>query len=158
MAAMSEPRACSIAAALDVVGERWSLLVVRELSLGVCRFQEIQRNTGAPRDILTARLRKLEAQGIIERRLYQERPPRHEYVLTSAGRALSPVLLTLRAWGDRFRARELFGGPPSTVTHTCGERFEPLIACRACRQPVRGGELRREAREGQERQDGVDKP
>ena len=68
------PRPCSIAAALTFLGEKWSLLVVRELALGVHRFDEIQRNTGAPRDILASRLRRLEAAGVLEKRQYQERP------------------------------------------------------------------------------------
>ena len=76
------PRVCSVAGALDVIGEKWSLLVVRELILGVHRFNEIATNTGAPRDILTARLRRLEELGVVERRAYSDRPPRYEYVLT----------------------------------------------------------------------------
>jgi DNA-binding HxlR family transcriptional regulator len=126
-------RPCSIAAALTLVGERWSLLVLRELSLGHHRFDALVRNTGAPRDVLTARLRSLEATGIIERRPYQERPPRFEYHLTDAGRELSPVLHTLRAWGDRWAAPD---GPPARFTHACGEPLDPVLTCRAC-----GGEV-----------------
>ncbi|WP_103887184.1 winged helix-turn-helix transcriptional regulator [Actinacidiphila yanglinensis] len=95
------PRVCSIADALDVVGERWSLLVVRELGFEVHRFKDIQINTGAPRETLALRLRKLEDAGVIERRRYSERPPRDEYLLTDAGRALLPVLRALREWGER---------------------------------------------------------
>lgn len=94
------PRVCSIADALDVVGERWSLLVVRELGFEVHRFKDIQINTGAPRETLALRLRKLEDAGVIERRRYSERPPRDEYLLTDAGRALLPVLRALREWGE----------------------------------------------------------
>ncbi|HKB92753.1 MAG TPA: helix-turn-helix domain-containing protein, partial [Gaiellaceae bacterium] len=88
--AQAVPRSCTIAASLAVIGEKWSLLVVRELSLGVHRFDAIQRNTGAPRDILTSRLRRLEAEGVVKKRLYQERPPRFEYRLTRAGNELRP--------------------------------------------------------------------
>jgi DNA-binding HxlR family transcriptional regulator len=95
------PRACSIADALDVVGDRWSLLILRELRFGVGRFNEIRVNTGAPRETLTARLRKLEEAGVITRHRYCERPPRDEYRLTEAGRALAPVLRDLREWGAR---------------------------------------------------------
>ncbi|MEU6853236.1 helix-turn-helix domain-containing protein [Actinacidiphila alni] len=95
------PRVCSIADALDVVGERWSLLVVRELGFDVHRFNDIRINTGAPRETLALRLRKLEDAGVIERRRYQDRPPRDEYLLTAAGRELLPVLRALRAWGER---------------------------------------------------------
>ena len=98
---LGRPRICSIADALDVVGERWSLLILRELGFGVHRFQDIQVNTGAPRETLALRLRKLEETGVIERRRYSEHPPRDEYVLTDAGRDLSPVLTALREWGER---------------------------------------------------------
>jgi DNA-binding HxlR family transcriptional regulator len=95
------PRVCSIADALEVVGERWSLLVLRELSFGVHRFKDIQVNTGAPRETLALRLRKLEEAGVIERRRYCDHPPRDEYVLTAVGRDLEPVLIALREWGER---------------------------------------------------------
>ncbi|MFJ4626960.1 winged helix-turn-helix transcriptional regulator [Streptomyces sp. NPDC088847] len=94
------PRVCPIADALDVVGERWSLLVLRELGFGVHRFKDIQVNTGAPRETLALRLRKLEEAGVIERRRYCERPPRDEYLPTAAGQDLFPVLAALRSWGE----------------------------------------------------------
>jgi DNA-binding HxlR family transcriptional regulator len=94
-----EPRACSIADALSVVGDRWSCLGLREVDLGVNRFSEIRANTGAPREMLTARLRKLEDEGVLRRERYSERPPRDEYQLTEKGRALRPVLRELRRWG-----------------------------------------------------------
>lgn len=94
-------RECSIADALAVVGDRWSLLVVREIAGGVTRFERIREHTGAPRQILTARLRKLEGAGVLQRRTYQQRPVRHEYVLTPAGRDLVPVLRSLRRWGEK---------------------------------------------------------
>ena len=92
---------CGIADALEVVGDRWSLLVLREVALGVHRFAAIQAKTGAPRAVLTARLRKLESEGVLARQRYSERPPRDEYLLTDAGRALLPVLVALREWGER---------------------------------------------------------
>lgn len=95
---------CAIADALDVVGERWSLLVLRELGFGVHRFKDIQINTGAPRETLALRLRKLEETGLIERHRYSEHPPRDEYVLTEAGQELAPVLKALRVWGERHAA------------------------------------------------------
>ena len=93
------PRDCPITHALAVVGERWSLLVLRELRLGVHRFSDIRRNLGAPPEILTARLRHLEAEGVIARRRYSEHPPRDEYLLTPKGEALTPVLDALYDWG-----------------------------------------------------------
>ncbi|WP_285587351.1 helix-turn-helix domain-containing protein [Herbidospora sp. NBRC 101105] len=98
---LGAPRVCSIADALEIVGERWSLLVVRELGFGVHRFKDIRVNTGAPRETLALRLRTLEEAGLIERRQYCDRPPRDEYLLTAAGRDLFPVLAALREWGER---------------------------------------------------------
>jgi DNA-binding HxlR family transcriptional regulator len=95
-------RPCPIAASLELVGERWALLVVRELWMGSSRFTDIVRGTGAPRDRVAARLRALEAAGVIERREYQASPPRSEYLLTGAGRALVPVLQALLAWGTEY--------------------------------------------------------
>lgn len=94
------PRVCGIADALGVVGDRWALLVLRELGFGVRRFNEIQLNTGAPRDSLATRLRELEAAGLITRHRYSDHPPRDEYHLTEAGRALGPALRELRKWGE----------------------------------------------------------
>ena len=96
------PRQCSIADALQLVGDRYSLLVLRELNLGVHRFNDIRQNIGAPRETLSGRLRKLEEGGVIARRRYSEHPPRDEYVLTEAGLALRPVLGLLRSWGAEF--------------------------------------------------------
>ena len=123
------PRPCSVAAALGVIGEKWSLLVIRELAFGVHRFDAIARNTGAPRDILTNRLRRLEAAGVLEKRQYQERPPRFEYHLTQAGDELRLVLLSLAQWGDRWAMDE----PATTFVHTCGEELDLVHTCRAWR-------------------------
>lgn len=97
-------RVCSMADALAVVGDRWSLHVVREIALGVRRFDAIQRRTGAPREMLTARLRKLEAAGVLTRSRYSERPPRHEYALTTSGELLLPAMAALYAWGAAHAA------------------------------------------------------
>ncbi len=131
-----EPRECSIADALDLVGERWTLLAVRELSHGVRRFDQIIRNTGASRDILAARLRKLETAGAVRREQYSDRPPRYEYHLTPAGQELGDVLLTLMKWGDRHLNA---GDPPLTLQHACGETLEPEVVCAHCGQPARRG-------------------
>jgi DNA-binding HxlR family transcriptional regulator len=131
-------RSCSVAAALGVIGEKWSLLVIRELAWGVHRFDAIARNTGAPRDILTSRLRRLEAAGVLEKRQYQERPPRFGYHLTEAGHELRPVLLSLMQWGDRWVAEQ----PAVEFTHTCGEKLELAHTCRACGGEVTGFDLK----------------
>jgi DNA-binding HxlR family transcriptional regulator len=131
-------RPCSVAAALDVIGEKWSLLVVRELALGVHRFAEIARNTGAPRDILTNRLRRLETAGVLERRLYQEHPERFEYRLTPSGKELRPILLGLSQWGDRWASTN----PPTEWEHTCGETLELVHTCKACGGEVTGSDAK----------------
>jgi DNA-binding HxlR family transcriptional regulator len=100
MARTVTPRECSVANALECVGEKWSLLVIREIFLGCRRFNDIAANTGGPRDVLTQRLRRLEELGVIERRAYSERPPRYEYFLTDAGKDLAPVITALKQWGS----------------------------------------------------------
>ena len=131
------PRPCNVSAALHVIGEKWSLLVVRELAFGVHRFDAIARNTGAPRDILTSRLRRLESSGVVEKRQYQERPPRFEYHLTRSGQELRPVLLSLMQWGDRWAVET----PSVTFEHTCGHELELVHTCRACGGEVTGFDL-----------------
>src|SRR3954452_11613785 len=143
MAAPAEPRICSIARTLEVVGEKWALLAVREVFLGNRRFDEMVRRTGAPRDTLTARLRTLVDAGILHRRRYSEHPPRFEYHLTDAGRDLYPVILTLLRWGDEHLAgRE---GPPLVLEHRCGHRLVPDVTCQACGEPVDPVDVRRVA-------------
>ena len=92
-------RPCPIAAALELVGERWALLVVREIALGATHFTDIVRGTGAPRDRIAARLKALENAGAVARSQYQSAPPRYEYRLTESGEALIPVLDALLDWG-----------------------------------------------------------
>ncbi|MFL6238889.1 MAG: winged helix-turn-helix transcriptional regulator [Actinomycetes bacterium] len=134
----ARPRRCSIASALAVIGEKWSLLIVRELFLGVRRFNDIAANTGAPRDILTARLRRLEELGVVRRHVYSERPPRHEYWLTEAGRELRPVIMALKQWGDDHLMTEPL---PLVLEHSCGEEFRPRTHCAACGEQIDGPSL-----------------
>ncbi len=133
-AVSSQPRVCSIARTLDIVGEKWALLAVREVFLGNRRFDEMVRRTGAPRDTLAARLRTLVASGILERRQYSEHPARYEYRLTEAGRDLYPVILTLLRWGDKHLAGE--DGPPLVLEHHCGHRLVAELVCESCGEPV----------------------
>ena len=125
---LGAPRVCSIADALELVGERWSLLVLRELGFGVHRFKDIQVNTGAPRETLALRLRKLEEAGVIERRRYCDRPPRDEYVLTAAGRELSQFLH--RAARERERAMRLLF-PASLPSQRSSRRVGSSPGCRS---------------------------
>jgi DNA-binding HxlR family transcriptional regulator len=133
-ATSSSPRPCSIARALEIVGEKWALLAVREVFLGNGRFDEMVRRTGAPRDTLAARLRTLVGAGIMERRQYSEHPARYEYRLTQAGRDLYPVIAALMRWGDKYLAGD--GGPPMVLEHRCGHRLVAELVCAACGEPV----------------------
>src|SRR5918998_127305 len=92
---------CSIAGTLELVGERWTLLIVRDAFLGIRRFDDFQRNLGIARNVLQSRLERLVEEGILKREPYQERPPRYEYRLTRKGVDLWPVLVALMGWGDR---------------------------------------------------------
>lgn len=127
----ADPRECSIARSLGVLGERWSLLVLRELLFGTHRFDGIAAATGVPRNLLATRLRTLEHAGLIERRQYSERPPRFEYLLTDDGRDAGEVLLTLMSFGDRHLSEE----PPVRWHHGTGEdqhELDPVLVCRCC--------------------------
>ena len=134
MAAPAEPRVCSIARALEVVGEKWALLAVREVFRGNRRFEEMIRRTGAPRDTLAARLRTLVDACILERHRYSDHPQRFEYHLTPAGRELYPVILTLLRWGDEHLAGP--DGAPVILDHHCGHRLVPEVTCQACGEVV----------------------
>ncbi len=135
----TQVRECSVARTLELVGSKWTLLVVRELLLGSRRFEEIVRYTGGPRDILTDRLRRLEAHGLVTRVQYVERPPRFEYHLTDLGRSLAPIVATMREFGDRYLAGN--DGPPLRFDHTCGAAYHPVLACKACGQVIRRDEI-----------------
>ncbi len=124
-------RPCSVAAALMVVGDRWSLLAVREVLFGNHRFSEIARNTGAPRDRLTARLKALVDAGVLEKRQYQDSPPRSSYHLTASGRALTPVIQALRQWGDQHVVEQ----PTLELSHH-GHQVEAGWFCRTCGEPA----------------------
>ena len=126
-----ENQSCSIAGALEVVGERWSLLIVRDILLGLRRFDELQSHLGIARNILQARLARLQAQGVIERVPYQERPLRHEYMLTEKGLDLWPAIVALMKWGDRYTPPE--GGPAVLIEHRgCGGAVDEHRICERC--------------------------
>ena len=150
-ATVIQPRTCSVARTLEIVGEKWALLAVREVFLGNRRFDEMVRRTGAPRDTLAARLRTLAGAGILERRKYSEHPARFEYRLTEAGRELYPVIVTLMHWGDRHLAGA--DGPPLVLEHQCGHALATELVCRACGEPVRAADTRPARAPGPEPQD-----
>lgn len=125
---------CSVARTVEVVGERWTMLILREAFLGVKRFDHIQRDLGIARNILSDRLGKLVDQEILEKRRYSERPPRYEYRLTAKGRDLYPIVVTLMQWGDKYTAP---GGAPVILVHDeCGAVTSPLLTCDGCGKPV----------------------
>jgi DNA-binding HxlR family transcriptional regulator len=117
-----EGQNCSIARALEVVGERWTLLIVRDAFLGLRRFDEFQENLGIARNVLTSRLNRLVAEGILVRAPYSERPERFEYRLTPKGRELNIALAGLRQWGDKYLSEK----PPSVLRRK--EDRKPVIA------------------------------
>ena len=136
----AQPRECSVARTLEVVGEKWALLALREVFLGNRRFDEMVRRIGAPRDTLAARLRSLTGAGILERRQYSEHPARYEYRLTTAGQELYPVILTLMRWGDEHLAED--GKPPMVLEHACGHHLVAQVVCEACGGHVQPGSAR----------------
>jgi DNA-binding HxlR family transcriptional regulator len=122
---------CSIARTLDVVGEWWTLLILRDAFRGTCRFDDFQASLGLARSVLAARLEKLTAHGVLERRAYSQRPPRYEYELTDKGRALFPVIAALIRWGDQWAPAQ--AGPPVVLVHdTCGTIITPVLTCPHC--------------------------
>ncbi len=130
---------CSIARTLEVVGERWTLLVLREALSGTRRFDEFQKRLGIARNVLQSRLERLVEEDVLVRRPYQERPPRYEYVLTPAGRDLLSVMIALMRWGDAHRAPD---GPPTLVTHAgCGGDVSAALTCERCGDDLTAADL-----------------
>ena len=126
---------CSLARGLDMIGDWWSPLIIRDLFLNVVRFDELVEDLGISRNLLTRRLKSLVENGVIERTVYQRRPTRYEYRLTEAGRDLVPAILALTAWGDRW-ARPKEGSPILFVHKTCGHQFQPRVSCSACGEVI----------------------
>jgi len=122
---------CSIARTLSIVGDRWTLLVLRDCFLGARRFDDFSESLGLSPHVLSTRLAKLVEAGVLERRPYLAKPVRYEYRLTAKGRDLYPVIAGLVRWGDRWMAGA--DGPPVTLTHrTCGHATTPTLVCSEC--------------------------
>ena len=157
---------CSIARTLDVVGDWWTLLVVRDVSLGRHRFEQIQQNLAIARNILTDRLTWLVDHEVLERRPYQERPERFEYHLTPKGDDLFPVLMALWAWGDKWAAGT--DGPPLDLVHKPadappdrrGHACHPVVVCGTCAEPLERRRVRVALRKpaGDPATDGAQRP
>jgi DNA-binding HxlR family transcriptional regulator len=127
---------CSIARAVDLLGDAWTPLVLREVFYGIHRFDELQQELGIARNTLTDRLRRLVDEGLLEKRPYQDEPRRYDYVLTEKGRDFFGVLAAMSRWGDRWLAGE--EGAPVTFHHdTCGHDTEAEVVCAVCREPLR---------------------
>jgi DNA-binding HxlR family transcriptional regulator len=125
-----EHQVCSIARSLELIGDRWTLLIVRDAFRGVCRFDDFRAALGLAHNVLSDRLSRLTEAGVFERRRYQQRPDRYEYHLTRQGEDLWPVLMSLLLWGDRYLAPD---GPPLVPLHRdCGGRLTPQLSCADC--------------------------
>ena len=132
---------CSIARALDIAGEWWTLLIVRDVAYGVSRFRAIQEDLGISANVLAERLQALVEAQILEQVVYQERPRRQEYRLTEKGSELIPVLIALMQWGDRWGWPE--GGGPVGVEHdACGHSVRVQLRCEQCERELQTQELR----------------
>jgi DNA-binding HxlR family transcriptional regulator len=132
--------ACSIARTLDVIGEPWSPLILRDVWVGITRFDQIQQDLGISRKVLAERLRWLVESEVLERRAYSTRPPRDEYALTPKGLELVDLLLVMTRWGDRWTAGE--AGPPVLLRHhACGTESHVDLHCSACDQPMHAGDV-----------------
>jgi DNA-binding HxlR family transcriptional regulator len=138
---VTEPggRDCSIQRTLDLIGDRWTLLILRDVFRGVRRFSRIQADLGIARNLLTDRLTALVEADVLEKVPYQERPLRHEYRLSEKGRDLSSALIALMQWGDRWTTDH----PPTVLVHDgCGTAVEQFPFCPACREPVPPNHIR----------------
>lgn len=132
--------ACSIARTLDVIGEPWSPLILRDVYVGINRFDQIQQDLQISRKVLAERLKWLVEAGILERQEYSSRPPRHEYVLTAKGMELCDLLLVMVHWGDQWTAGE--AGPPVLYRHhACGQIGHVELHCSVCDQPMRASDI-----------------
>jgi len=132
---------CSIAQALEVVGEWWSLLILRDAFQGVRRFDDFQRRLGIARNVLAERLQRLVAEGVFERRQYQDQPERYEYRLTDKGLDLYPIIVGLMSWGDKWAPSA--DGPPVILTHKgCDHDGTPVLTCAACGEHVTARDMR----------------
>jgi DNA-binding HxlR family transcriptional regulator len=126
---------CSVARSVAVIGDRWTLMILRDLFLGIRRFEDFERRLRISRSIIADRLRRLVDEGVLRKEAYQENPVRHEYRLTDKGRALHPVIMSIVHWGDTHYAGE--AGPPLLHQHkACGCDFSPVLTCSECGDPV----------------------
>ena len=132
---------CSLARTLAIIGDNWTLLVLRDCFMGVRRFDDFQQRLGVTRHVLSDRLRKLTEGGVLDKVAYQERPLRHEYRLTAMGKELYPVIVHLAQWGDKHLAGE-HGAPLTRYHRQCGEPLEAQLQCSHCGDTVKPSDIR----------------
>ena len=126
---------CSVARSVAVIGDRWTLMILRDCFLGVRRFDAFEQRLGISRGIIAERLRTLVDEGVLRTEAYQQKPVRYEYRLTEKGLALHPVMVAIVHWGDTHYAGE--AGPPLLHRHkACGCDFAPVMTCSACGDQV----------------------
>lgn len=131
---------CPVARAMSVIGDRWTVLILRDCLFGVTRFDQFHERLGCSRMIVAKRLAHLVEEGVLEATPYQGKPVRHDYRLTDAGRALGGVLLMMSEWGETWRPKA--GVPRLNRRHrACGHAFRPVVACSECHQPVASGDV-----------------
>lgn len=135
-----EQQPCSLARTLSVVGDRWTLLVLRESFLGIRRFDEFEKRLGITRHVLADRLKKLVEAAVLEKVAYQQRPLREEYRLTAKGRDLYPAVLALVNWGDRHMSG-VEGAPIEHIHRSCGQRMHGVLVCSDCGEPLAPGDV-----------------
>ena len=130
---------CAVAATLDIIGEPWTLLIIRDAFKGLARFEQWQESLGMARNVLAARLKRLVAAGVLDMRLYCERPKRYEYVLTDKGHDLRPLLLHMQDWGTQH----IYGGQEAgmALIHACGHELKPVAHCAHCEATLRRGDI-----------------
>lgn len=126
---------CSVARTLSIIGDRWTMLILRNAFLGIRRFDDLQHDLGVTRHVLAERLKRLVDHDILQKTPYYDRQQRFEYRLTEKGRDLQPILLTLAAWGDKW-LDEGQGAPVIFHHRDCGHVFTPLVVCSVCKEPV----------------------
>ena len=138
---------CSIARTMDIIGDGWTALILRDVFAGITRFEQFQQDLDVSRKLLAARLDRLVAEGILERRRYSKHPPRYDYVPTEKGAELFPVIAAIMRWGDHWTAGP--AGPPALIRHeTCGAHTTGEVICDHCGEPLKLHDVTTEAGPG----------
>lgn len=131
---------CPVARAMSVIGDRWTILILRDCFRGATRFEDFHARIGASRAILSERLGALVEAGVLQRVAYEQHPPRYDYRLTPRGQALGPVMMMLTQWGEAHLP--VAHGRRMKRRHTkCGHLFQPVVSCSECGEPIRAGEV-----------------